>query len=94
MKSMSGQDEIKKHDKNLDYYHNEKDPKTNAETTPPDEEKIRIPAVWAFEAFPPAYIENFHQSINRLGWANEKIDALDDFQDTLHDMRHRVAGGG
>jgi len=61
IKSMSGQDEIKKHDKNLDYYHNEKDPKTNAETTPPDD---------------------------------EKIDALDDFQDTLHDMRHRAAGGG
>lgn len=90
---MLGQNEIQKQDQNLDYYHNERDPKTNTETTPPDDEKVRIPTVWAFEAFPPAYIENFHQSINRLGWADEKLDALD-FQDTLHDMRHKVAGGG
>lgn len=94
IKNMSGQDEIKKHDKNLDYYHNVEDPKSNDETSPPDDEKVKIPAIWAFEVFPPAYIENFHQSINKLGWADEKLDALDDFQDTLHDMRHRVAGGG
>jgi hypothetical protein len=94
MKNLSGQDEIKKYDEHLEYYHKTRDPKTNVETTPPDDEKVRVPTVWAFEVFPPAYIENFHQSINRLGWADEKIDAFDDFQDTLHDMRHKVAGGG
>lgn len=94
MKNLSGQDEIKKYDEHLEYYHKTRDPKTNVETTPPDDEKVRVPTVWAFEVFPPAHIENFHQSINRLGWADEKIDAFDDFQDTLHDMRHKVAGGG
>ncbi len=94
MESMSDQGQIKKHDENLDYFHNKKDPKTNAETTPQDDEIVRIPTLWAFEAFPPAYIESFHQSISKLGWADEKLDGLDNFQDTLHDMRHRVAGGG
>ena len=94
MKSKLSQGEMKKHDIDMDHFHNERDPKTNAETTPPIDEKVRIPAIWAFEVFPPAHIKNFHQSIAKLGWIDEKLDALDEFQDTLHDMRHRVAGGG
>ncbi len=82
---MPKEDKVKKYDKDLDYYLSVRDPKTNAETAPPNDEKVRIPAIWAFEVFPPAYIENFHQSINRLG-------LVDEFQATLCDMHHRVAG--
>lgn len=78
----------------LKYMHLERDPKENLETTPPIDEKIQIPTIWAFEVFPPEYIENFHKSIEKLGWAEEKIDGLDYFQDTLHGMRHRNVGGG
>lgn len=78
----------------MEYFHNEKDPKDNLETTPPSDEKIRIPCIWAFEVFPPEYIGNFNESIDRLGWLDEKIDSLDDFQDTLLEMRHRVGSSG
>lgn len=81
-------------DKHLNYYHTVRDPEVNQETTPPSEEKIRIPSIWVFEVFPPEYIDNFYQSVNNLGWADERLDAFDDFPDTLHDMRHRASGGG
>lgn len=82
------------HDIDMEYFHKERDPKDNFETTPPSDEKIRIPCLWAFEVFPPEYIGNFYESIDRLGWLNERMDSLDDFQDTLLEMRHRVGGGG
>lgn len=78
----------------LKYCHEKSDPKENLETTPPSDEKIRIPCIWAFEVFPPEYIENFHKSIERLGWNKEKNGGLDYFQDTLHDMRHQNYAGG
>ncbi|WP_418187424.1 hypothetical protein ACNSOP_00990 [Aliarcobacter lanthieri] len=78
----------------LKYCHEKSDPKENLETTPPSDEKIRIPCIWAFEVFPPEYIENFHKSIERLGWNKEKNGGLDYFQDTLHDMRHQNYTGG
>lgn len=90
----SNQVQENNHDIDMEYFHNEKDPKDNLETTPPSDEKIRIPCIWAFEVFPPEYIENFYESIEKLGWLDERIDALDDFQDTLLEMRHRVGGGG
>ena len=82
------------HDIDMEYFHKERDPKDNLETTPPSDEKIRVPCIWSFEVFPPEFIENFYKSIERLGWLDERIDALDDFQDKLLEMRHRVDGVG
>lgn len=90
----SNQVQENNHDIDMEYFHKEQDPKDNLETTPPSDEKIRIPCIWAFEVFPPEYIGNFYESIDRLGWLEEGIDSLDDFQDTLLEMRHRVGGGG
>lgn len=81
-------------DDHLNYYHTQRDQQINAETTPPIDEKIKIPTVWAFEVFPPEFIENFHDSIEKLQWLDEKIDSMDDFQDTLHYFRHKLTGGG
>lgn len=78
----------------LNYYRTQRDQQINAETTPPVDEKIKIPTIWAFEVFPPEFIENFHHSIEKLQWLEEKIDSFDNFQDTLHDLRHRLTGGG
>lgn len=73
----------------LKYCHEKSDPKENLETTPPSDEKIRILCIWAFEVFPPEYIENFDKSIEKLGWGEEKIEAADYFQETLYSMRHQ-----
>ena len=55
-----------KFEEDLKYCHEKRDPKENLETTPPSDEKIKIPCIWAFEVFPPEYIENFHKSIEYL----------------------------
>lgn len=81
-------------DEDLEYFRSQRDQQINAETTPPVDEKIKIPTIWAFEVFPPEFIENFHRGIEQLQWIDEKIDSLDNFQDTLHDLRHRLTGGG
>lgn len=93
LKNILDQSELQKNE-DLDYFHNERDQKENIESSPPDDEKIRIPSIWAFEAFPPTFIANFHRRVEELGWIDEKLGGLYDFQDTLHDMRHRVSGGG
>lgn len=81
-------------DEDIEYFRSQRDQQINAETTPPLDEKIKIPSIWAFEVFPPEFIENFHRGIEQLQWIDEKIDSLDNFQDTLHDLRHRLTGGG
>ncbi|KLE09132.1 hypothetical protein AF80_07820 [Aliarcobacter butzleri L355] len=78
-----------KFEEELKYCHANIDPKENLETTPPFDEKIKIPSIWVFEVFPPEYIENFDKSIEKLGWGEEKIGGLDYFQETLHSMRHQ-----
>ena len=83
-----------KFEEDLKYCHEKRDPKENLETTPPSDEKIKIPCIWAFEVFPPEYIENFHKSIEKLGWVEEKLEGLDYFQETLHNMRHQNYAGG
>lgn len=83
-----------KFEEDLKYCHEKWDPKENLETTPPSDEKIKIPCVWVFEVFPPEYIENFHKSIEKLGWVEEKLEGLDYFQETLHNMRHQNYTGG
>lgn len=85
---------MKEIDKALEYFHTQKDLQINTKTTPPNDEKIKIPTIWAFEVFPPEFIENFYQSIERLGWLEEKSDSLDNFQDILHYFRHSFTGGG
>lgn len=78
----------------MEYFHKERDSKINAETKPPNDEEIKIPTIWAFEVFPPEYIENFYQSIEQLGWNNNEFHTFNNSQNTLYDMRHRLSGGG
>lgn len=78
----------------IGYYHNEVDSESNAKTTPPHEEKIRIPALWAFEVYTPSYIANFHDGVSKLGWSQDIWSVNTDFQDTLNEMRYRASGSG
>lgn len=75
-------------------YITQRDQQINTKTTPSIDEKIKLPTIWAFEVFPPEFIENFYHGIEKLQWLDEKIDSMDNFQDTLHDLRHRLTGGG
>jgi hypothetical protein len=77
-----------------DFYHNKYDPQKNSETSPPQDENIRIPAIWAFEVYTPSYIANFNEGVSRLDWTQDNWSVSSDFQDTLHNLRSRASGSG
>ena len=56
-------------------HHEERDPKKNAETTPPDSECIQLNSLWVVEFFPPSTRDDLVASLKRLGWSTE-IDTL------------------
>jgi hypothetical protein len=78
----------------LEYYHKKLDPEKNAQTTPPEEEKIRIPALWAFEVYTPSYIASFHRGVSKLGWSEEEAALSPSFQDSLNRFRYKASGSG
>ena len=44
------------------------DPEHNARTTPPADEFIDIPALWAVEFYTPAQVRTLLVDLKRLGW--------------------------
>jgi len=75
-------------------YHSKHDSQKNTETSPPQDENIRTPALWAFEVYTPSYIANFHEGVRKLGWTQDDWSVSSDFQDTLHNLRSRASGSG
>ena len=78
----------------IKYYHDSADPKDNKKTSPPEDEKITIPALWAFEVYTPSYIANLHDGIKNHGWSENEWNLSSDFQNTLNKLRYRASGYG
>jgi len=76
----------------ITHFHKDHDPISNAKTTPPKEEHIRIPAIWAFEAYTPSYISNFYDGIKELGWNEDAWDDNVELKDMLNGLRHTTTG--
>lgn len=81
-------------DEGLKYYHTKVDQIDNSLTTPPHDERIRIPAIWVFEVFPPSYISNLRNAADNLGWTQSERVLNPDFLDSVDRMRCRLSGGG
>lgn len=76
----------------LEYHHNGQDQKDNESSKPPPEEEIRVPAIWAIEAYPPTFIENLWSGLDRLGVLKTKrSDGVCNF---LENIRTKALGGG
>jgi hypothetical protein len=88
------QDENKQKNDDLGYFWGTQDPKVNNETSPPLDEKIRTPAVWVIEAYPPSFINNFRNGVEKLGWTSDSRIINSDFPDTIDRMRSQAFGGG
>jgi hypothetical protein len=78
----------------LRYHHEKIDPKANQETTPEQDEQIRVPSIWVFEAYPPSFINNFKASIEKLGWNSDEQVINPNITDTIDGMRGSFFGGG
>jgi|GEM_PF-1231729 len=78
----------------VDYYHKKVDPLKNTKTSPPQDEKIRIPALWAFEVYTPSYIAHLHDGVCKLGWSQDDWSVSSGFQDALNELRYRASGSG
>jgi hypothetical protein len=82
-------------DKEESDYQRERDRQVNASTSPPLGESVRMPAIWALEAFTPSQIKNLGAAAERLGWTNGDDWILNfDFTDKIADFRTRSMGGG
>lgn len=75
-------------------FHKKIDPEDNKKTSPPSDEKVRIPSIWVFEVFPPAFIANFYSSVEKLGWAKIELAINHNFPTIIESMRNRSSGGG
>lgn len=51
-------------------YYEQSDISDNKQTQPPDDDDIRMPAVWGVEIFGPSEIKDLYISIKKLGWDN------------------------
>lgn len=81
-------------DEGLKYHHTTADPRDNKLTSPPQDEQIRVPAIWVFEVFPPSFISNLRDSADKLGWTQSERVINPDFLDSVDRMRCRLSGGG
>ncbi len=77
----------------LDYFYHKKDPKDNGLTTLPEDERVKVPAIWAFEVFTPEYVDHFYQSLEKLGWLDDMISPEHYLEERLDTLRYRVDGG-
>jgi len=78
----------------LEYSHKERDPGDNAKTSLPPDESLRVPCIWAFEAFTPTLIDNLWDGARRLQGSESSLGAQEPFADLVADWRLRARGGG
>lgn len=76
----------------LEYHHNGQDQKDNEASKPPIGEAIRVPTIWAIEAYPPTYIENLWKGLDNLGVLKSRRSSA--VGDLLENIRTRAFGGG
>lgn len=76
----------------LEYHHNGQDLKDNEASKPPLGEVIRVPTIWAIEAYPPTYIENLWKGLENLSVLNSRRSS--EVGDFLENIRTRAFGGG
>jgi len=79
----------------LSFYHDGEDVRVNSLTSPPPEEEIRIPTIWAFEVYTPTCINNLRRGATTLGWvSSDGMFINPDFTNRVEDFRSRASGGG
>lgn len=50
------------------WHRKNKDDRDNAESVPPENEKVLLNCIWVVEAYPPSQIENLKTGLQALGW--------------------------
>lgn len=91
---MNGQKPNHGIDEHLKYIHESIDPKDNGLTSPPNDEIVRIPCIWVFEAFPPSFIANLVSSAEKMGWTRDDLLMNRNFIENLENIRSRFSGMG
>ena len=71
----------------------ENDSEKNLETTPPDDERIDLPCMWAVEFYTPSQIDNLLEKLERLGWDQNDRHSRQSPASWLRYSRKRSMGG-
>ena len=69
------------------------DPEGNEKSAPPEDEEVRLVALWAVEFYSPTHTDNLYRSFRRLGWNKNKEDARHDPLLWLDDLRAKQGAG-
>ena len=54
-------------------YRRERDPLKNAETSPPEDERVELRCLWAAELYTPSQVDKLLGSLRKLGWDHEDL---------------------
>lgn len=71
----------------------ENDSARNLETTPPDDERIDMPCMWAVEFYTPSQVDKLLENFERLGWDKNDSRAERSPASWLRSSRQRSVGG-
>jgi hypothetical protein len=78
----------------LEYSHRERDPRDNVATSLPEDESLRVPCIWAFEAFTPTQIDNLWTVLARLRGLDVPRFGRESAAEMVEEWRLQVSGGG
>ena len=71
----------------------ENDSAKNLETTPPDDERIDLPCMWAVEFYTPSQVDKLLEKLERLGWDKNEGLSRESPASWLRSSRQRSLGG-
>ena len=72
----------------------QRDPQDNADTTPPEDERIDLCCAWGIEFYTPAHIPDLIEGFRKLGWhADDRQDPSRNPESWLYGLRRFQYGG-
>ena len=69
------------------------DPTKNAETTPPDDEYVDLPCMWAVEFYTPSHVDKLVDNLKKLGWDENELPGRESPASWVRITRQHSEGG-
>ncbi len=74
-------------------YYRERDPTSNAETTPPEGEHVDLRCMWAVEFYTPSHIDKLVNNLKKLGWDQNDFPGRESPASWVRITRQHSEGG-
>ena len=74
-------------------YYRKNDPTRNAETTPPEDEHVDLPCMWAVEFYTPSHVDKLVDNLKKLGWDQNDFPGRESPASWVRITRQHSEGG-